>query len=195
MKPTSPTKGPALDPAAALRYTQSCRNRFVQDRAGSKTFPPLEPRHPCEEHRELPKWNLSFSIKSCCITLAANPCNKAADAPNTDLIYHFKQPEQSHHNEKSGLETGKIPRGTNKNDTRADRRVFSAAGRREMSVPFHGSEGRARWCRSNAGRSDNQIRSRARGDTASSGTEKTVLQREREGAGVSGLWNQWNKDK
>lgn len=125
--------------------TTSCK----PGRAGvspEQAFPPLEFRHPHEEHGELVKWNLSFSIKSCCITLAANPCNKAADPPNTDLIYYFKQPEYSHHNEKSGLKTGKIPRGTNKREARADRRVFSTAGQRDISIHFYSLEESSGQC-------------------------------------------------
>lgn len=146
-----------------------------------QAFPPLEFRHPHEEHGELVEWNLSFSIKSCCITLAANPYNKAADPPNTDLIYHFNQPEYSHRNEKPGLKTGKIPHGTNKKEVRADRRVFGTAGQRYTSIHFYSLEERVQDSavvsfRNARRQADHLITPRAKqqqeGDMGNSGTEE-----------------------
>lgn len=175
MKPTPLAEGPVIYPAAVVCYMFTVLQKSLhasqveQKSAHSKMFPPLEFRHPCEEHGEHIKWNLSFSIKSHCITLAANPCNKAADAPNTDLIYHFKRPEYSHHNEKSGLKTSKIPHGPNKKEARADRRVFGTAGQRETNIHFYSLEERVQErvvvsliqkCQE-TGRSSNQIKSKA----------------------------------
>lgn len=187
MKPISPAKGPAICPAAVACYALSVLQKSLyagqvqQTSAQGKASLPLEFRHPHEEHVELTKWNLSFSIKSRRITLAANPCNKAADAPNTDLIYHFKQPEYSHHNEKSGLKTGKIPYGTNRKKARADRRVFGTAGRRGTTAHFYSLEERVQEStvvssRNARRQADRLIRSRAKqrheGDMGSPGTEE-----------------------
>lgn len=155
MKPISPAKGPAICPAAVACYALSVLQKSLyagqvqQTSAQGKASPPLEFRHPHEEHVELTKWNLSFSIKSRRITLAANPCNKAADAPNTDLIYHFKQPEYSHHNEKSGVKTGKIPYGTNRKKQEQTEEYSALQDREELpftSTVWKREFRKARWC-------------------------------------------------
>lgn len=179
LKPTPLAEGPAVRPAAVAPHGPAeitpCKPGRATS-AQSTAFPPLEFRHP-----GVIAWNLSFSIKPCRITLAANPCDEAADAASTDLVYPFKQPEHSHHHEKSGPKPGKIPHGTDKKEGKADRIVFSSAGRRETSARFYSSEEGAQESavvslRSARRQAGHLIRSRAKqqqeGDMGSPGTEE-----------------------
>jgi len=118
------------------------------------------------------------------------------------LIYHFTQPEYSHRDEKPRLKTGKIPHGANEKAASADRRVFGTAGRRETSIHFYSSEGRAEesvelsfgsarrqadhLIRSGA----NQQQERAMGSCGTEENGATESTRDRQC-----FWNKWNRDK